>query len=263
MDHVSFSQIKTWFNCGEQYRRRYILKDIIPPAIVLAKGTSMHRGAEENNRQKIKTAVDLPGRQIEEIAVGTFEEINKHEGLLLNDEDELIGKERALDEAKLAISRLSSLYVEGVAPKYQPVEVETSQEVVLPSGVILLGRIDLVAEGDIVSDLKTTRKTQRQEAVDENNQFTIYSLLFEKKYQRPPRRILIDHLVDKKKPEVQTIQTERKREDYIALLNIAERAVAGIKAEVFPFAYGSGAWHCSKKYCGYWSTCPAVPAHKR
>ena len=40
--YLSPSQMGMYCRCGEQYRRRYIEKEIIPPGFALIKGGSVH-----------------------------------------------------------------------------------------------------------------------------------------------------------------------------------------------------------------------------
>ena len=51
--YISPSQLNTFENCGEAYKRRYLDKEIIPPVVAALRGTGVHRGAEMNFVQKI------------------------------------------------------------------------------------------------------------------------------------------------------------------------------------------------------------------
>jgi hypothetical protein len=44
--------------CGEQYRRRYLENEIIPPGISARIGSGVHKAAEINFRAKIQTGED-------------------------------------------------------------------------------------------------------------------------------------------------------------------------------------------------------------
>lgn len=67
MDHISFTQLNMLLRCGEQYRRRYIQKEIIAPSGSMIRGRSCHKSEEVNFRQKIKTNLDLPVEQVKDI----------------------------------------------------------------------------------------------------------------------------------------------------------------------------------------------------
>src|SRR5580700_2286114 len=70
---LSPTQLEMFSRCGEQYRRRYIEHEIIPPGIAMAKGKGFHAGAEHNMRQKLETGVDLSVAEIVDVAVTSFE----------------------------------------------------------------------------------------------------------------------------------------------------------------------------------------------
>ena len=69
--------------CPERYRRRYVNQEIVPPGISLIRGTSVHKGAEHNHRQKIKSHIDLKKKEILEIVDAEFDNRKNKEGFML------------------------------------------------------------------------------------------------------------------------------------------------------------------------------------
>ena len=122
--HISPSQLSTYTRCGEQYRRRYVEKEIIPPGIALMKGSSVHKGAEENFKHKMEKGEDMNKDDVAMICVETFDNIQKNEGILLNDDELAIGKKKVVGEAKDVIVDMANLFSERVAPRYIPKSVE-------------------------------------------------------------------------------------------------------------------------------------------
>lgn len=122
--HISPSQVATYTKCGEQYRRRYLEHEIIPPSISLCKGRSVHKGSEYNFKQKIDSRVDLKRDEIVDYAVADFDTSKEKEGLLLHPGEESRGKAIVVGEAKDSVRDLAGLYAREVAPKYQPEGVE-------------------------------------------------------------------------------------------------------------------------------------------
>ena len=53
--HLSISQLEMLSKCGEQYRRRYIEEEIIPPAVAMLVGRSVDKSVDENLIHKIQT----------------------------------------------------------------------------------------------------------------------------------------------------------------------------------------------------------------
>ena len=71
--HLSPSSLEMYAKCGEQFRRRYIEGDKIPPGVSMLRGTGVHAGVEANMRQKIDTYRDLPVSDVVDAAVAKFD----------------------------------------------------------------------------------------------------------------------------------------------------------------------------------------------
>ncbi len=130
--YISASQLGMYERCGEQYRRRYIEKERIPPGVALLKGTGVHGGARVNFRQKVETHEDLPKKDIVEISVTEFERSYQNQGVLLTAEEESIGLQKVMGETKDSVVTLSGLFADEVAPVYQPAFVEESYRITIP-----------------------------------------------------------------------------------------------------------------------------------
>ena len=64
--------ISTLLSCGEQYRRRYVLKQIRPPGVALHIGSATHKGVEENLKEKARSGKLLPLDSVTDAAVESF-----------------------------------------------------------------------------------------------------------------------------------------------------------------------------------------------
>jgi hypothetical protein len=262
---ISPSRILTYLRCGEQDRRRNVEKEIIPPGVAQLKGTGLHKASEINFRQKIVTRQDLPKKQIIEAAIDTFNEKIAVDGLELSEEEKSVGKEKVVAQAHTSLKTLSTLYADNVAPRYQPKDVEEKIVVPIPnSNIDLVGVVDVIDESDVIVDIKTSQRKKPQDDADGSLQLTSYALTHWAKTGAPAVELRIENIIDSTSPGVQTLQTQRKEEDFASFLRIVETVAKGIEAGVFPPAYGMpGAWYCSPRFCGYWSTCPYVPKSRR
>jgi hypothetical protein len=256
--YISHSQLSLYLKCSEAYRRRYVEKEVIPPGIAALRGVSVHKGAEANFDQKLHTRRDLKPSQVAEIAVDSFDTVVKREDVWLNPEEQTVGKKKVLGEAKDMAVRLATLFGEKVAPKYQPKYVELEHRIVLPkSSHDLLGRMDLITEDDVVQDLKTRKRATSPEAIHKDMQLTFYALTYQNKFGKGPKAMAIDELVDTKEPSVNSVVTDRRAEDFDALVHRLNSVIKGIKAGIFTPAQ-EGAWQCSARWCGFWATCKFV-----
>jgi len=172
--HVSYSQVNMYLRCGEQYRRRYVEGEIIPPGVAMVQGRAVHRAAQANFEQKQQTHRDLPAREIVEIAAAAFEQ-DVQAGVWFSPEEESVGKEKVLGQAKDATVRLAQAHAQHQAPDYQPQAVEQFFRLELPAPRDVVGVVDLVDQEGRVVDLKTTTRRLSQERADKSLQLTLYA----------------------------------------------------------------------------------------
>ena len=67
-EHVSASQLSMYCKCGEQYRRRYVEGEIVPPGVALVSGKSVHKAREIDLKHKMATGEDLAVEAVKESA---------------------------------------------------------------------------------------------------------------------------------------------------------------------------------------------------
>lgn len=271
---INQSKLAMFQKCPEQYRRRYVENDIVPPPFAFIRGTAVHKGAEHNFSQKVESFVDLPRGEIIDKAVTTAQEKIANEGIALAEGET---REVVINEGEKQIVRLAGLYADEVAPSYQPIAVEQKIEAVFEGrgarrDIALHGTLDVIAHfandkenrAPIIPDLKTKSKRGTQDEYDRSLQATMYAMLYRTHFHASAAAVVFEELVDKKVPERVTFMTNRGDDDFNALLRTVEAVSDSIRAGAFPGAYGQfGAWWCSKESCGYWRTCPFVPKNKR
>jgi hypothetical protein len=262
---ISFSQVSMFQRCPEQYRRRYVEKEIIPPAVAMVKGTAVHKAAENNHRQKVVTRTDITRTDVVDIAVETLRATVKNEGLFMDADERARGQSAVMVDAESSVLTMAGLYIDRVAPTIQPAAVELEQVIAINgAGDELSGRIDTVTDDQHIVELKTARKKMSDADIAAMMQPTFYAALYRVIRGVFPAGVRVARMVDTKTPDVQDVTTTRNDDDVAAMIPIVQSTVTAVKAEAFTYAYGQiGAWWCSPKMCGYWSTCPAVPKYKR
>ncbi len=147
--------METFWRCGEQYRRRYVEKHIVPPGISLLVGTGLHVGSEVNFKQKIHTHRDLPIDDVVDAAVSGFEKRIHNESYELTSEESAIGARKVIAQAKDLVANMAEVFAVDVAPDYQPVAVEVTTLIELPGTHDLVTVTDLRDDQGRVTDFKS------------------------------------------------------------------------------------------------------------
>jgi hypothetical protein len=244
--------------CGEQFRRRYIENEVIPPGVAAGRGTGVHRANETNLKQKVKTGEDMPLSDLKDAARDGFVSAFRN-GVYLPKED-LPAKKRLLNEGLNDCLRCTAVYREEVAPIIKPIAVEETFKISI-KGIEydLEGRIDYQEE-PLVGDLKTTTRAWPKQRIKEEIQVPFYSYVFEQERgQRPTFRY--DVLIARRNKEgvptsadyqpLTHICSNRDYRGLLAKLLLFEKIM---KSGVFPPTNPTN-WICSRQYCGYWNTC--------
>lgn len=152
LKYISASSLRMLVRCEEQWRQRYIAKQIIPPpALNLTLGTADHAAIEHSMRQKIDTHVDLPVNEVQQKFLEVLEgEVESKGGIAqfeVKDAETTRQKRRVYDAERKVGPQVVSIYHRGVSPRYQPLTVEEQFEVEVPGiPAILTGYIDLTAD---------------------------------------------------------------------------------------------------------------------
>ncbi len=266
--HIGATQQTMAGRCLEQYRRRYVLGEVIPPGIAMIQGTAVHVGAAVNFRQKIKSHNDLPCGEIVDAAVAAFD-AGLAGGYVLSDDEQCRGAKIVLGEAKDQVAQLAECHADQQAPDYQPVAVEHKTRIVFPGATHdLLAITDLRDDRDRVVDFKTSGKKPPQKDADESVQLTIYAAAFQIETGRPPAEVRLDVVTKTKTAKRHVLSSTRDEHDYRALLSRTNAMLATIAAftekgvEPWPAA-PVGAWWCSDRFCGYFRSCPHVNSERR
>jgi hypothetical protein len=249
------SSLDMLFKCGEQYYRRYILGEKIPPGIALVVGSATHKSIEKNLTAKIKTGELLSVEQVKDVARDELEGMWKS-GIRLDEEELKRGIQAIKGEAiDIAVS-LSTLHRTDLAPILAPTHVERKFVVKLDGYPMdLSGTIDIQEGAKRIRDTKTAAKSPSQGDADSSLQLTMYGLAAKVVDGVAPQEFALDGLVKTKTPKVVTLKTTRTDEDYQMLLRRVERSIAIIEKGAFTPARPTD-WWCSRKWCGYWDSCP-------
>lgn len=251
IDGVHQSNLNMALRCGEQFRRRYMEDEVIPPGVAAGRGTGVHKANEANLNQKIKTGIDLPLSDMQDAARDGFLHSFRN-GVFMVDE-ELPEKSKILNEALNDCLRCTELYADKVAPGITPVQVEVPFDVDLGLSLNLKGRIDY-EDDNSVDDLKTSKKSWGHDQIEKEIQPIFYSLAHE--HLTGIRPTFHYHILVPLKTKLKYMHQQITATDahYASIILKIKMMIKMIESGVFLPANPTS-WWCSKKWCGYYQTC--------
>ena len=257
---LHWSQISMYTRCAEQFRRRYIMGEILPPGAGAVSGTGMHRAVELNLTRKLETGELAPEEEVTEAARDSVvKSFDAPEGVFLNDDEKAEGADAVKAKAIDVAVSCASLHHKELAPLAAPRQVERKWVLDIPNFPFgLAGTIDC-DDGDVIWDWKTSKVSPNAEEADLSGQVTMYSLAKLTLDGKIPAARL-GYVVKTKTPKAMVLEARRKREDFAPLLRALERIAEAIEKEVYPFASMTSPrpWCCNPKWCGYYKDCEGV-----
>lgn len=264
MRPIHQSTLNMALRCGEQFRRRYKMGEIVPPSIAAGRGTALHKANEVNLQNKIDKGEDRPLDELHDAARDAFIKTFKN-GVFLTDNNKP-EKAKLLNQGLNDALRCTSLYRSDVAPQIQPVAVEKEFKVTVRAGetdITLGGIIDYLDRRLRIGDLKTTINKWPAGRAQSEMQPVFYSLAVETQTGKRPDwdyHVLIARRGNKGNPtseELQTIPLKVTNKQINALLAKCEFFMQMEQAGLYPPTNPVN-WWCSPEWCGYHSTCPYV-----
>lgn len=260
---VSQSKLKAYEGCGEYFRRAYQEGEETGSGTAGIRGSAFHDAAAENHDQKIESRVDLPRRDLIEIADASFQSRAASEPIHFTDDERKDGERQSLFRARAVAREVTGIYADQVAPGIRPVLVEKMITAkITGSQIKIRGRLDLLDEDHVVQDLKSTTNGRRftERAAGLDHQFTVYGMLVRAETGKFPSgySMRIVNGETGKATEIKTYRTRRDIEVFVARLN---NMIEAIRKGHY-HAAEPGHWKCSPKWCAFWNSCKYVNAER-
>jgi hypothetical protein len=249
--------------CGEQFRRRYIEKERVPPSPRMLRGTVVHRVASTSMLRKLEPKEIPTVEEAKDLAATHFEQ-EWAGGVSFDQEPTQESVATAKAGAKDFAVDLSGFFVEELAPAINPIAVER-RITVKPkdSDLVIHGTIDLIAagpDGEVIRDTKTSEKSPAKDVADKSQQLTMYAVIRMAETGQLPAGLTLDYLVrtparlDRKHVPV---HSTRDREDVGTMVHRINKAVEAVQKGVF-MPTNPENWWCSRAWCEYHPSCVYV-----
>ena len=252
---LHYSALNMLFRCGEQFRRRYIENQIIPPGVALIIGQATDHTVNKNLQHKIDTKGELLTiEEIEDIARDQVNNMFQSEVHL--DDDEIESGISAIKGKTIDMAvALSGLHARELAPVIQPTHIQRQWVIELDGyPVDLAGTIDIQEGEQSIRDTKTKGKSPVADEAEKSDQLTMYAMAINVLDGKIPDHVYLDFLIKNKTPIVKTLSSIRTEKDFKPLLARIENAIQAIDKGIF-VPINSDNWLCSQKFCGYFRTC--------
>jgi len=261
IQHWSPSSLSMLQRCPRQWQERYIHGRKERPAEAPLIGTTMHRAVELNFGRKIESHEDIPLPQLLEYYDDTFP-------LVVEEEQEKAGDEvkwdTTPDKARDRGRAMLAGYQHQVAPRIQPLAVETFVSIDLGLGVPIEGRFDVERE-DSVIDLKSGKKATYKPQESWRIQALVYGAARDKAVEfhsvsasSATNKVTVVTPLESEDMLVQP--TPREREVSLRTLKALAALATFYMAEygpdeTWPTLGTFHNWACG--YCGFRKDCPA------
>ena len=250
--------LDTLHMCGYRYECRYVNLDPWYSAVAPTVGLATHDAARDCLQAKIDTGELLSVDKCGDLGRDALNARWDNEGIWLDDSEREQGEAIVRGQAVDKTVRLSKFHAGYLAPLLQPIAVERSW-VVEATGYPFdfAGTIDVQEDG-VLRDLKTKGSSPKQGEADYSDQLTMYALAIKAIDGVLPTALWLDCIVDLKRgPVLKQQATTRDEGDVLVFARRLENAAKVIESGVFTPARRSD-WWCSRKYCGYYDSCPYV-----
>lgn len=248
--HVSSLGMK----CMEQFRRRYIEREIIPPGVALIVGTGTHKGVDVNMAHKIETGELLPIDAVADAARDGVNDAWESGGVKLEPEEVSKGIRVVRGEAVDKAVRLVKLHHTETAPTINPTHAERPWALEIKDYPFdLVGRID-IQEADSIRDTKTSSKTPGADCAEKSLQLKAYALAVSRIDGKIPVTVALDYLIDVATPKARSFAHQPDEEDFRIVLNRIQVIAAAMQAGIF-VPVEPDHWCCNAKWCGYFESC--------
>jgi PD-(D/E)XK nuclease superfamily len=253
---LSISALDMLSKCGEQYRRRYIEHERIPPGVAAIVGKGVDKSVDRNLTNKIQTKALLSVEEIKDTARDAVATEWESGGVKLSEAELEAGMKATRAGAIDKAVRLSEVHAIEAAPAINPTHVQRKWVIELDGyPADLTGVIDIQEGAAAVRDTKTSAKSPREDEAHLSDQLTLYALAAKVLDGAAPALVALDYLVDTKMPKKVTRESTRDDDDFRVMLRRIETGMLAIEKGVFVPARQSD-WWCSRRWCGYFDSCP-------
>lgn len=250
VERLSVSSMNLLAKCPERWRRRYVEREYEPASGKMILGSSVGAAESQHYATVVETGEGLSLEAVQDEFSSEWDDRTGREDVDWGDDN----PGELKDSGIAVIDSYHSL----IAPLIVPVSVEREFTLTWP-GVEwgLTGFLDLEEDDGTVADLKVRGQKLRQPDADSDLQPASY-LYARRAEGNPAPRFDFHTMVRTKRPYAEVVTTGRTDRQLDAFADRVFLAASEIEWRAENEAWSGaapGAWWCSERFCGYFSSC--------
>lgn len=241
--HFSFSQLDNYLSCPHKYYLGYVQnKDwcFVPAAVAF--GSTVHTTLEGFHRSLIAGAPQSQAHLENRFEQEWHKQSDAEKVRFFNGDNtqSLLDKGQAL--VGLYHDQFHKLKPKAVELDFRLPMIRTDTGELAQRD--LVGKVDLLEEGNVPWEVKTSSRALAQSKVDTNMQLTLYSWALSMMYGEHIGTVKVVNLVKTKQPKIQVLETTRTPQDHQKLMKVLFGVNHAIAKQVF-YPNPSGMYGCA------------------
>ena len=257
---LSASQLTMFQRCAEQWRRRHLEEELLPPTLPVHTGRAVREAVHLALRRRMETGLPMPPEDVADAAATAY--ARSLRGGVYMPPDDLPSARAALAAGRDTVVALTALFCRELAPKLRPAlaghRVELDLGLALPVAVT----IDCLTVDGELHHLPTASRRWSTERLH-GSAVVVLAREAVRRRERglcPPG--FVDVLVGARTPVLQTLKAPCSPDEIVVLTRKFRLMLTAVQAGIFPPA-APESWNCSPRWCGYFYSCPHVPAFRK
>jgi hypothetical protein len=185
--------------CGEQFNRRYVKGDKIPPALAMLRGRGQHTAQEMDLGMKLDTGILAPEPDLIDVAADKVrKDAESKDDVMLDKDEQEIGFEAARGKTIDQAIRATQLHHRHFAPVIEPDELEIKLEFDIPTvdgPRPVVGYADVIELDGSIPDSKSTMQKPSALSGAESDQLGLYAFGYRQIYGTDSPSQRLDYMV--------------------------------------------------------------------
>ena len=237
------SAVGEYLKCPYRFYLLYVENLRSPPSVALVEGSAHHAWLEKENIERINK--DRMRLLKNSDAIDVFEHYFKKEAKDIGTWEE-DSPDTVMNRAMRIITNYHKYFASSVKPKKAEMQIE-----MMIGDVPFLGSIDLLEDGDVISDYKIGGKHKSPRDLEHSLQLPLYASAVN---SSKVRLISVNKNSRDAKDSVKSVAGTVTRSSKAWAQSIVLDVADSVKKGAFPKC-APDSWWCSNRFCGFWNQC--------